>query len=153
MWEKIPYHDWNDWINLWKIEIKPIILKNIQNDLKLMKSALKNNILVKLNWIIPEIQRIVLDNKILLKNEKWEIQLENEKWEIQLSLEKLKSEDFYKLITYKKEIYDIFKKQIKYSILFPQDEKDNILEEINTVCILIEEIEKKIKNIEKLKKK
>ena len=27
MWEKIPYHDWNDWINLWEIEIKPLILK------------------------------------------------------------------------------------------------------------------------------
>ena len=135
MWEKIPYHDWNDWINLWKIEIKPIILKNIQNDLELMKLALKKNILVELDWRISEIRSIFEDNEILLENDKLKI------W---LYLEKFKSEDFFKLITYKEEIFDISKEQIKDSILFSQNEKKTIFTDMNILYILIEEINNKI---------
>jgi len=59
-------------------------------------------------------------------------------------LKKLQSEDYSKLIIYKKEVYELFEKQIKNNILFSENEKDKIFEDINTLYSLIEKIEEKV---------
>ena len=42
MWEKIPYHDWNDWLDLWEIDTKKIKI-DTKWDLYLIKKALDIN--------------------------------------------------------------------------------------------------------------
>ena len=131
MWEKIPYHDWNDGVDLWILEIKKIEINKTKWDLDLMKIALKNNIIAELNYNMPKVHSIFIERELLSE----------ENWKIFINLTKITKEDFDKLVNYKNNLFNIFENDIKNNIIFSDEETDLIFKDVNSVYLMIEEIE------------
>jgi len=135
MTEKISYYDWFDFQNLWELEIKKFTLEQSKEDLDILKSALKNNIIAELNYVMPEIHKIFIEKNILSE----------EKWNLYIDIWELSESDFNILINYKQHIFSIFENQIKENNIFSENEKESIFKDINSIYTIILEIENEVK--------
>ncbi len=137
--ERIPYHDWNDGVDLSLLEVKKIEIDKVKWDLDLMKITLKNNIIVKLNDSMPLIHSIFMDKEILSE----------ENWNIYINLSKLTEVDVYTLVNYKNNIFNIFETEVKNNTIFSKEERDIIYRDINSIYTIIWEIEVAFRDINK----
>jgi hypothetical protein len=65
MTKEVPYHDWFDWGNLWKIEIKKNIFENLsklKQELELMKIALWFDVVWELQELYDNFIEFLLEN-------------------------------------------------------------------------------------------
>ena len=101
MKEKVPYHDWFDWGNLWKLEIKNIALtdkdlKKTKEDLEFVKELI---LIEKLKKFYSEIL-IILDDYQLAR-------IENE--EVIFQHKNINKESLLKLSEFKERLFNFYK--------------------------------------------